>query len=1268
MDPVHGVDFVKLEWGSVAPFWRVRRTRGGLLGGVAASLILTALPVLPVGMGQSTAVAGTSTGVVGESAALAQAQTSGEPVEVTADRTEYSTTRANPDGSFTLTQSTTPQRVKQKDGDWGTVDPTLERRTDGRIAPKGAVVDMSFSAGGAGSDMIDLGKDGRSVTLGWADRLPTPTLNGATATYPNVFDGVDLQLTATAEGYREILVVKTPAAAENPALEQVRLTASGDGLTVAPGAGGGLRALDEDGNAVFRGPAGQMWDSAGYAEQGPQTQLIRSGAAVTAAGSQQDDPSQPGDGDATAVLPVKVDDGAVSVHPDLDLLRGKDTVYPVYIDPSVGLGASERTKLSSDGDKFWMFDGSKGVGKCGNADGYYCGSGYTDRMYFEFAPTKLAGKYVLDATFRAHETWSFNCDPHWVDLVRTDNISEGTRWPGPKQLDLMGDRYVSAGRGDLCSPDQPDKWIEFNDNPDESDENLKSTVRSFADGKMSRLTLMLRAKDESDARAWKRFDDNAELQVNFAYKPGVPTNVGVIANNGSTAYCNKSASDPAIVTRKDPKVQASVQTQVESHKGDEEGSLQAEFVVQRGDDAAWHQVWTGHSPDTGWDPDGRLEKLATSDRADGGLYRYRARTQSHWSYSGKSGDLWSSYSPWCYFKIDSSAPKAPRITVGSPYTECTTNVCEGQGGPGIPGSFTFQPNTADINSSGHTDVTAYEYKLLSTPAKQVSGTLKAAVKDVTPPLAGTQVLSVRAKDVYKRWGEYQEFVFKVSPAQGAVGRWHFDGAPGSGTMTAKDTATEGTRHDATLVGEAGTGWSTRARRGESDYSLRLNDDTSDPAQQTGYAATAAPAVNTQDSFTVSAWVQLSNASANRVVLSEPGSNGSSFALYYSASYKKWVFNRSDKDQTSPVAVRSLADQDNPPLNVWTHVAGVFKTEGDDNIPDADPANDTIQLFINGRPQGKPVVLSKAASTYTPWAATGGLQFGRSKTGGKYGDYHFGLLDEAAVWQRALSPEEVADEAEVRQDDVPANELVAQWDATSAKGTEIPESTAYPLASMKLSAAGATLNEDDNALYLDGTSGYAAGTGPVVDETGSFTVSASVRLDSEALKTKPVGYRGQVAAQRMGGESSWALWVVKPAADTYQWKFTRTAVDSSGKVTQSAEVPAGEVAATDTWVQLTGVFDAQATWEWTDPADGSKTETRYGKLHLYVGEYDQPADDSAAGFTTPQQGSGEVSLGRGTTAGTTGNYLLGGLQELRLWTGAMTEDQVRSQVLDTPDNI
>ncbi|MEE1811799.1 LamG domain-containing protein [Streptomyces sp. BE133] len=1212
-------------------------------------------PAYAVGVGSGAVVKATANadGLVGEQTALAQAAETGEPVEITAARTEYATTEANPDGSFTLTQSTAPRRVRASDGSWQGVDTTLVHRSDGSVGPKASVVDLAFTGGG-GKDMIRLGSKQGSVSLGWPGVLPEPTINGATATYANVMAGVDLELTATAEGYHEVLVVKSAEAAASSELEQVTLSVSGDGLQVVPGAGGGLRAVDENGNTVFKGPAGQMWDSAG--DQVPAAQQARAAADDPQDPAGEGDSTQPGLGDATAVLPVRVEGEAVSVTPDLDLLRGAGTVYPVRIDPSVGLGVSERSVISSDGDRWWQFKGEYGVGLCGNADGYYCGNGYKNRMLYELSPTQLAGKYILDATFRAFETWSFNCDAHWVDLVRTDNMSEGTRWPGPKILDLMGDKNVSYGRGDNCSPSQPDHWVEFNDNPAEPDENLKSTVRSFADGKIKRLTFMLKAKDEGDARSWKRFDDNAELKVNYAHQPGVPTNVGVIPGNGNTSYCRTSSTDPLMVTRVDPMVQARVQTKVEAHLGDEEGSLQAEYIVERGDDAAWHQVWSDYRPASGWVPDETLQSLRTSNRADGGLYRLKARTQSHWSYDGASGDLFSLYSSWCYFKIDSTAPKTPTITAGAPYTECTVTLCEGKGGPGVPGSFTFTHNAAD------TDVKAYRWRLLTTSAqdtKQVSGST-VTVNDVIPSLTGTQVLSVEASDLKldssgrTRWGTPAEFTFKVSPASGPVGRWHLDdGAPGSGIMTAKDTATEaGARHDATFFGADGTGWSTRARRGDLDYSLRLNDDTTDPAKQVGYAATATAAVNTKDSFTVSAWVQLSNPSANRVVLTEPGTNGSAFALYYSSSGKQWMFNRTDRDQAVHTFVRSVADQVNPPLNVWTHLTGVFDTKGD-----TDKSNDTIQLFVNGRPQGQPVVLIKSAPNYEPWTANEGLQMGRSKLSGKYGENFFGLLDEVAVWQRPLTGDEIAKEAQAAVDDVPTNELVAQWDAAGATTTAIPETTAYPVASMKL-AGGAAPNADQSAVVLNGTTGYASMTGPVVDESGSFTVSASVEVDSEALTAKPVGYTGQVAGQRTGNESAWALWITKPAAGTYQWKFTRTALGAEGKVTQSAEVPGGDLAETDTWVQVTGVFDAQESWD--DTSDPSKTVPRYGKLHLYVGDFDQPSDASS-GFTAAQPGSGELAMGRGAKGGTTGNYLAGSLEGLRIWTGAMTADQVSSQV-------
>ncbi|WP_405685145.1 LamG domain-containing protein [Streptomyces sp. NBC_01387] len=1165
---------------------------------------------------------------------------------------------ANPDGTFTLTQASTPQRAKATDGSWQNVNATLERRSDGSVGPKAAVVDLALSGGGSGLDMLRLGTKQGSLSLGWPGTLPEPTLVGATATYAEVFKGVDLELTATAEGYREVLVVKSAEAAANPDLNQVSLSATSDGLQLVPGAGGGLRAIDEHGNTVFQGPAGQMWDSAGSAQEQPLKVGPSQRSRLAAVDSPQaeagvGDPTQPGKGDASAALPVQVDGNTVSVKPDMDLLRGQDTVYPVRIDPSVGLSVAERSVISSDGDRWWQFKGEYGVGMCGNADGYLCGSGYKNRMLFEFKPGQLAGKQVLDATFRAHETWSFNCDAHWVDLVRTDNMSEGTKWPGPKILDLMGDRNVSYGRGNNCSPAQPDSWVEFNDNPAEPDENLKSTVSSYADGKIKALTFMLKAKDEGDTRSWKRFDDNAELTVNYAHQPGVPTSVGVIPGNGTTPYCKTTSTDPLVVTRPDPMVQARVQTKVEAHQGDEEGSLQAEYVVERGDDAAWHGVWSGYRPATGWVPDETLQSLRTSNRADGGLYRLKARTQSHWSYNGKTGDLFSPYSSWCYFKIDSTAPKVPTITAGSPYTECTAQLCEGKGGPGMPGSFTFKPNSAD------TDVKAYRWRLLTTSAqsvKQVNGST-VTVNDVTPSLTGTQVLSVEASDLKldssgrTRWGTPAEFTFKVSPASGPVGRWHLDdGAPGSGIMTAKDTATEaGARHNATFFGADGTGWSTRARRGDADYSLRLNDDTTDPAKQVGYAATSTAVVNTKDSFTVSAWVQLSNPSANRVVLTEPGTNGSAFALYYSSSFKQWIFNRTDKDQADPAFARSVADQMNPPLNVWTHLAGVFDAHGD-----TDKSNDTIQLFVNGRPQGSPVVLSKSAPAYEPWTANEGLQMGRSKNSGKYGENFFGLLDEVAVWQRSLTDDEIAQEASALVDGVPTNELVAQWDAAGATSTAIPESTAYPVSSMKL-AGGAVPSDDQSAVVLNGTSAYASMTGPVVDESGSFTVSASVEVDSAALAAKPVGYTGQVAGQRIGNESAWALWITKPAADAYMWKFTRTGTGTDGK-SQTAEVPGGDLAATDTWVQVTGVFDAQEAWG---------TPTSYGKLHLYVGEFDQPADEKSS-FTAARPGSGELAMGRGAAGGTTGNYLPGGLQDLRVWTGAMRVDQIRSQVLNTPD--
>ncbi|MFF0747158.1 LamG-like jellyroll fold domain-containing protein [Streptomyces sp. NPDC004111] len=1193
-------------------------------------------------------------------------------MEVESERTEYTSTTANPDGTFTLTQNTTPQRARGKDGAWHAIDTTLVRRPDGSVGPKSAVADLGFSGGGDGKGLIRLGHLKGSMSLGWPGSLPEPKLSGAQATYPEVLPGVDLQLTAEAEGFRQVLVVKSAQAAANPALEQIRLTSSGDGLQIVPGADRGIRAIDADGNAVFSGPSGLMWDSAGTpAEPDPTGPAFKKAApqrAATEGGSPQEEGTHPDAGDVKADLPVQVGQGSVTVKPDLNLLRGQKTVYPVYIDPPVGLDLSERTVLSSDGDRFWNFNGDYGVGNCSQSGPYYCDRYHVNRMFFEFAPTKLAGKQVVDATFRAYETWSWDCTARLVNLTRTDNISEGTRWPGPAYRDLMADRWISAGRGDLCSPSQPDSWVEFHDNPAEPDENLTASVRDLANGKFSRLTLRLSAGDEGDPDAWKRFDDNAQLQVVYVPKPGVPSKVGIIPNNGAQQYCSRTATAPTTVTIPSPIVQAAVETAVQPTANEAKGELQAEFEIERSSNGqptgAWSKFWSDYRPKPGWHADGTLEKAPTAALADGGLYRYKARTESHLNYAGKNTELWSAYTPWCYFTYDAGAPKAPVITSGGPYTQCTATLCEGKGGPGVPGTFTFQPNAADK------DIKSYRWRLMTSDqagATTVAGSL-VTVKNVTPSLSGTYVLSVEASDLAAgrvRWGAPAEYTFKVQSPQGPVGQWRFDdSAPGATGITAKDTATDGTRHDVTLrqpvAGTAAT-WSALGRRGvdiqtvndtevvRRDYSLRLNDDLDDPAKRLGYASSAGAPVNSKDSFTLSAWVLLEDDTVNHAVAAAPGTYGSAFTLYYSKDYKRWVFNRTATDaQSNPVYLRSVSAA--PPVkHVWTHLTGVF-----DNHNTTAAGDDTIQLFVNGRPQGAPVNLTAGSAAYTPWVAAGDLQIGRSRALGAYQEYFLGRIDEMRVWQRALSPAEVLDESRMLENSVPQAALVGYWDAAGTTNNVVPEWTSYPVDGMALSPSGATANPEDNEVDLDGTSGYLSTTGPAVDETGAFTVTATVRLDKAKLGAKPVGYRAAVFSQANPGnqESSWSLWVEKMSAEgdgAYVWSFSRTAVNAAGEIVETTSAKDEWPAVLDTWSQVTGVYDGQ-------------NEPGSGNTHLYIGDVEQPG---APAFTALSQGTGVLSVGGESDSGKIGRFLPGALDNVRIWAGAMTAEQVRTKVLGTP---
>ncbi|MGW2996891.1 LamG domain protein jellyroll fold domain protein, partial [Streptomyces sp. NPDC001193] len=453
--------------------------------------------------------------------ALAAAKKSGKPVEVVGERTDSSTTFANPDGkSFRLDTSAVPVRVKAKDGSgWVTPDATLELRADGSVGPKAAVAGISFSGGGGQSSLVTIDRGGRSMSWGWqGGPLPKPVLDGDSAVYPEVLPGVDLRMTATLKGFREVLVVKAPDAAKNPKLQRVEFDLQSKDVQLNAGNDGGLAATDANGNRVFKAPPALMWDSKGVPAPLALSPKEKVAAAKSEGGTLPKAPvgaepsGDPADGPAlgsqVAKMAVHVDADSLAVVPDTAILKQSDpAVFPLYIDPSVALDdGTEHTALRNDGVSLWNWDNGddglgKGMGKCGSWNGYYCGPGYVQRLYFEFSPSKLVGKEVLNARFRVTEPWAFQCDLRNVWLVRMDGeIGPSTNWGNkPNYADLMGDRWLSAGRGSLCDPNSPAAPVEFSDNlPDEPDENLTPTVRDFANGRYNRLNLELRAEDESD--------------------------------------------------------------------------------------------------------------------------------------------------------------------------------------------------------------------------------------------------------------------------------------------------------------------------------------------------------------------------------------------------------------------------------------------------------------------------------------------------------------------------------------------------------------------------------------------------------------------------------------------------------------------------------------------------------------------------------------------------------------------------------------------------
>jgi hypothetical protein len=181
-------------------------------------------------------------------AAAARAMATGEATVVGADTTQTSQITANPNGSFTDIINALPVRVHQH-GRWVPASARLIRGPHGSWQPVAATVQVRISGGGTGPLAVLSSSAGQQLSLSFPDRLPAPTINGATATYHSIRPGVDLQVTAGLYGsVTEQLIVHTHAAAVSSWLRQLTISYSAPGLRLLPDKFGDIQATDRAGN------------------------------------------------------------------------------------------------------------------------------------------------------------------------------------------------------------------------------------------------------------------------------------------------------------------------------------------------------------------------------------------------------------------------------------------------------------------------------------------------------------------------------------------------------------------------------------------------------------------------------------------------------------------------------------------------------------------------------------------------------------------------------------------------------------------------------------------------------------------------------------------------------------------------------------------------------------------------------------------------------------------------------------------------------------
>lgn len=1180
-----------------------RRSRGPLVAVTLTAMLATGLG-FPGGFPHAAAAPVVGRTAAGTEAAQEAAAETDTPVEVLSLRDERSTTVANPDGTFTSTTAVQPVRTR-KDGKWTDIDTTLVQQKDGSYAPKAAVTAMSFSGGGA-TTFATIQKDGRALSLDWPDKLPAPVVDGSTATYPDVLPGVDLKVTASAEGFSHLIVVNDAEAADNPDLAKLKLPVDATSVDLKESEDGGLIATDAAGGTVFEAPAPLMWDS----REGEDTEAsptpapsepVGAGLAVT-----------PPDGTQVADVDVQVSSDTMTLTPDSALLTGDDTVYPVYIDPVVKTASrSGWTMVSSyySSAEFWKFDDHEGVGRCPADVSYQCASSTdTKRQFFAVPTATFEGKDIVKAEFAVTMVHTYSSSAKEVQLGRVNStgasaISSSTNWGNqPSLKETIGSKSPTNPAGSCTSTNQNVRF------------DVKSTVQKAADSGWDSTTFRLRAGDEGDYSYWKRFCGNAQLEVTYNRPPLAPAMKDLSMSLGGG--CEYGHADEHYASEA-PVLMATIKDYDHNDVPGKSESLKARF----------HVFWTvgttqvDHYATTG------VVTTSGSGQTGSALFKYKAgsnlSTDSDpgftlpsnvtigWEVQGSDGTAWG---PWssvgdatrCEFIFDASAPSAPVIT-STQYPDDDA----WHSGVGDYGSFTFDSSTADVAE--------YQYRFKGSSTWSTVDAVTPggpATVQFMPTSEGTWSVEATAVDAA---GNPQKtpmgYTFLVADGRAPAGGWTLGDVKGS-----TSAAGTGSSPNAT----PGTGVAFGAKPGPlgaADTYAALD------GTENAYLDAGQHMVNTDAGFSVSAWVNLPEVpNQDQTVVSQDGTGLPGFDLGYDADSRSWIFRAPFNDLESMDSWQVAGGKVVP--GAWTHLVGSY-----------DGVTGVMRMYVNG------TVVTTTVKRTTPWNAAGTLQIGRRLALDGYTAHFKGGIADVQVYDRVVTGPESVDLGGI------VAQQLAYWDVDSAPNGLAPEAyggTGLTLgggASIYVPAPGCDPEADpdcvesapedpmwgDGHLLLNGTDAYATRAAGLLSKQDSFTLTARARLSS----VSPTKDQTVLA---LSGAKGNAVTVGYSAADS-RWILTATDADSDTPVTTTAKATG--------FLPSTGIKGDHLALVYS---------AVFGDVVLYVNgvESARVPWDNAWDFTTTA-----FEVGRNLKGTVPGSFLSGAVDELRLFQGALDASLVNT---------